>query len=207
MGGHVAPHGGRAAPLAAGARLIAAPTPRRRHLPQRDASLRRRQSRRELVARPRQQKHQRLLLFSSRLVLSQAHTRATCARVAAFAPRRTIRTGSQSVRRRRAAAKGVALTSLNAADAGSSTCTAEAAVALYCMPRRVARGTRVAARGTGGARGAAVGQPRGACAPRKLLDRRLHCERGRRYSNFALPIKSARPLLFRRRNLACCFSL
>ena len=145
--------------------------------------------------------------FSSRLVLSQAHTRATCARVAAFAPRRTIRTGSQSVRRRRAAAKGVALASLNAADTGSSTCTAEAAVALYCMPRRVARGTRVAARGTGGARGAAVGQPRGACAPRKLLDRRLHCERGRRYSNFALPIKSARPLLFRRRNLACCFSL
>ena len=114
----------------------------------------------------------------SRLVLSQAHTRATCARVAAFAPRRTIRTGSQSVRRRRAAAKGVALASLNAADTGSSTCTAEAAVALYCMPRRVARGTRVAARGTGGARGAAVGQPRGACAPRKLLDRRLHCERG-----------------------------
>ena len=42
---------------------------------------------------------------------------------------------------------------------------------------------------------------------RKLLDRRLHCERGRRYSNFPLPIKSARPLLFSRRNLACCFSL
>ena len=67
--------------------------------------------------------------------------------------------------------------------------------------RRLARGVRVAARGTGGARGAAVGQPRGACAPRKLLDRRLHCERGRRYSNFPLPIKSARPLLFSRRNL------
>ena len=91
--------------------------------------------------------------------------------------------------------------------AGSVCGVGEAAVALYCMPRRVACGARVAARGTGGARGAAVGQPRGACAPRKLLDRRLHCERGRRYSNFALPIKSARPLLFSRRNLACCFSL
>ena len=55
---------------------------------------------------------QLLLLFSSRLVLSQAHTRATCARVAAFAPRRTIRTGSQSARRRRAAAKCTTLTSL-----------------------------------------------------------------------------------------------
>ena len=91
--------------------------------------------------------------------------------------------------------------------AGSVCGVGEAAVALYCMPRRVARGARVAAHGTVGARGAAVGQPRGACAPRKLLDRRLHCERGRRYSNFALPIKSARPLLFSRRNLACCFSL
>ena len=29
--------------------------------------------------------------------------------------------------------------------------------------------------------------------------------RGRRYSNFALPIKSARPLLFSRRILGCCF--
>ena len=48
---------------------------------------------------------------------------------------------------------------------------------------------------------------RGAGAPRKLLDRRLHCERRRRYSNFPLPIKSARPLLFSRRNLARCFSL
>ena len=37
--------------------------------------------------------------------------------------------------------------------------------------RRLARGVRVAARGTGGSRGAAVGQPRGAWAPRKLLDR------------------------------------
>ena len=37
--------------------------------------------------------------------------------------------------------------------------------------RRLARRVRVAARGTGGARGAAVGQPRGAWAPRKLLDR------------------------------------
>ena len=92
-----------------------------------------------------------------------------------------------------------------AVPAGSVCGVGEAAVALYCMPRRVARGARVAARGTGGARGAAVGQPRGACAPRKLLDRRLHCERGRRYSNFPLPIKSARPLLFSRRNLACCF--
>ena len=55
---------------------------------------------------------QLLLLFSSRLVLSQAHTRATCARVAAFAPRRAIRTGSQSARRRRAAAKCTTLTSL-----------------------------------------------------------------------------------------------
>ena len=54
---------------------------------------------------------QLLLLFSSRLVLSQAHTRATCARVAAFAPRRAIRTGSQSAQRRRAAAKRTTLTS------------------------------------------------------------------------------------------------
>ena len=37
--------------------------------------------------------------------------------------------------------------------------------------RRLARRVRVAARGTGGSRGAAVVQPRGACAPRKLLDR------------------------------------
>ena len=37
--------------------------------------------------------------------------------------------------------------------------------------RRLVRGVRVAARGTGGSRGAAVGQPRGAWAPRKLLDR------------------------------------
>ena len=37
--------------------------------------------------------------------------------------------------------------------------------------RRPPRGVRVAARGTGGSRGAAVVQPRGACAPRKLLDR------------------------------------
>jgi len=37
--------------------------------------------------------------------------------------------------------------------------------------RQLARGVRVAARGTGGSRGAAVGQPRGAWAPRKLLDR------------------------------------
>ena len=51
--------------------------------------------------------------------------------------------------------------------AGSVCGVGEAAVALYCMPRRVACGARVAARGTGGARGAAVGQPRGACAPRK----------------------------------------
>ena len=36
--------------------------------------------------------------------------------------------------------------------------------------RRLARRVRVAVRGTGGARGAAVGQPRGAWAPRKLLD-------------------------------------
>ena len=90
FGGDVAPHGGRAAPLAAGARLIAAPTRRRRHLTQRGASRRRRQNRRELAARPRQQKH-RPSASPSRLVLSQAHTRATCARVAAFAPRRTIR--------------------------------------------------------------------------------------------------------------------
>ena len=77
-GGHVAPHGGRAAPLAAGARLIAAPTPRRRHLTQRGASRRRRQNRRELAARPRQQKHQPStspsLLVSSRLVAG-AHAR------------------------------------------------------------------------------------------------------------------------------------
>ena len=78
FGGHVAPHGGRAAPLAAGARLIAAPTPRRRHLTQRGASRRRRQNRRELAARPRQQKHQPStspsLLVSSRLVAG-AHAR------------------------------------------------------------------------------------------------------------------------------------
>ena len=37
--------------------------------------------------------------------------------------------------------------------------------------RRLARRVRVAARGTGGSRGAAVSQPRGAWAPRKLLDR------------------------------------
>ena len=37
--------------------------------------------------------------------------------------------------------------------------------------RRLARGVRVAARGTRGSRGAAVGQPRGAWAPRNLLDR------------------------------------
>ena len=37
--------------------------------------------------------------------------------------------------------------------------------------RRLARGVRVAARGTGDSSGAAVGQPRGAWAPRKLLDR------------------------------------
>ena len=41
VGGHVAPHGGRAAPLAAGARLIAAPTPRRRHLARRETALHR----------------------------------------------------------------------------------------------------------------------------------------------------------------------
>ena len=84
IGGHVAPHGGRAAPLAAGARLIAAPTPRRRHLARRGAALRRRQNERELAARPRQQKHQRLLLllFSSRLVAG-AHARdvRSCRRV------------------------------------------------------------------------------------------------------------------------------
>ena len=34
-----------------------------------------------------------------------------------------------------------------------------------------------------------------------------HSERGRRYSNFPLPIKSARPLLFSRRNLVAVFSL
>ena len=83
---HVAPHGGRAAPLAAGARLIAAPTPRRRHLTRRGASRRRRQNRRELAARPRQQKHQPStspsLLVSSRLVAG-AHARdvRTCRRV------------------------------------------------------------------------------------------------------------------------------
>ena len=86
LGGHVAPHGGRAAPLAAGARLIAAPTPRRRHLTQRGASRRRRQNRRELAARPRQQKQQPStspsLLVSSRLVAG-AHARdvRTCRRV------------------------------------------------------------------------------------------------------------------------------
>ena len=116
----IAPHGGRAAPLAAGARLIAAPTPRRRHLARRGAALRRRQNGRELAARPRQQKQQRLnFSFSSRLVLSQAHTRATCARVAAFAPRR-IRTGSQPARRRRAAAKCTTLTSLRCCCFGTS---------------------------------------------------------------------------------------
>ena len=115
-----APHGGRTAPLAAGARLIAAPTPRRRHLARRGAALRRRQNGRELAARPRQQKQQRLnFSFSSRLVLSQAHTRATCARVAAFAPRR-IRTGSQPARRRRAAAKCTTLTSLRCCCFGTS---------------------------------------------------------------------------------------
>jgi len=57
-----------------------------------------------------------------------------------------------------------------------------------------------------GSRCAAVGQPCGACAPPRLLDRRLALwRRGRRYSNFALPIKSARPLFLSRRNLACCF--
>ena len=60
--------------------------------------------------------------------------------------------------------------------------------------------------GARGSRRAAVGQPCGACAPPRLLDRRLALwRRGRRYSNFALPIKSARPLLFSRRNLAGCF--
>ena len=60
------------------------------------------------------------LLFSSRLVLSQAHTRATCARVAAFAPRRTIRTGSQSAQRRHAAAKRTTLTSWRCCGFGTS---------------------------------------------------------------------------------------
>lgn len=69
-----------------GARLIAAPTPRRRHLTQRGASRRRRQNRRELAARPRQQKHQPStspsLLVSSRLVAG-AHARdvRSCRRV------------------------------------------------------------------------------------------------------------------------------
>ena len=119
FGGHVAPHGGRAAPLAAGARLIAAPTPRRRHLTQRGASRRRRQNRRELAARPRQQKHQPST-SPSLLVLSQAHTRATCARIAAFAPRRTTRTGSQSAQRRHAAAKRTTLTSWRCCGFGTS---------------------------------------------------------------------------------------
>ena len=89
IGGHVAPHGGRAAPPAAGARLIAAPTPRRRHLARRGAALRRRQNGGELAARPlRQNINIRLLLFSSRLVLSRARTCARRAKVAAFAPRR-----------------------------------------------------------------------------------------------------------------------
>ena len=85
-----APHGGRAAPLAAGARLIAAPTPRRRHLARRGAALRRRQNGRELAARPRQQKHERLLLllFSSRLVAG-AHARDVrpCRRVRSAKPK------------------------------------------------------------------------------------------------------------------------
>ena len=86
IGGHVAPHGGRAAPLAAGARLIAAPTPRRRHLTQRGASRRRRQNRREPAARPRQQKHQNVYFsFSSRLVSSCR--RRTRARRALVSPR------------------------------------------------------------------------------------------------------------------------
>ena len=60
--------GSRSAPLAAGARLIAAPTlRRRRHLARRETALHRRQNKREVAARPRQQKHRRslLLLFSS----------------------------------------------------------------------------------------------------------------------------------------------
>ena len=73
VGGHVAPHGGRAAPPAAGARLIAAPTPRRRHLTQRGASRRRRQNRRELAARGRGSKSINVY-FSSRLVAG-AHAR------------------------------------------------------------------------------------------------------------------------------------
>ena len=87
LGGHVAPHGGRAAPLAAGARLIAAPTRRRRHLTQRGASRRRRQNRRELAARPRQQKHQRLLNFSFSSRLVSSCRRRTRARRALVSPR------------------------------------------------------------------------------------------------------------------------
>ena len=50
------------------------------------------------------------------------------------------------------------------------------------LRRWMARGVRRAARGVGGPRHAAVGQLRGACAPWKLLDRRLAwCERVRRY--------------------------
>ena len=76
--------GSRSAPLAAGARLIAAPTPRRLHLARRETALHRRQNKREVAARPRQQKHRRslLLLVSSRLVAG-AHARD---------PRRSART-------------------------------------------------------------------------------------------------------------------
>ena len=66
-----------------GARLIAAPTPRRRHLARRETALHRRQNKREVAARPRQQKHQRLnFSFSSRLVSScRRRTRARRAHV------------------------------------------------------------------------------------------------------------------------------
>ena len=71
-------------------------------------------------------------LVSSRLVSSRlvSSCRGRRARACAPASPRSLRegrfrTGSQSARRRRAAAKGAALASLNAADSGSSTCTAE----------------------------------------------------------------------------------
>ena len=68
--------GSRSAPLAAGARLIAAPTPRRRHLARRETALHRRQNKQTGGRGAAAAAKTSTFASASLLVLSQAHTRA-----------------------------------------------------------------------------------------------------------------------------------
>ena len=71
--------GSRSAPLAAGARLIAAPTPRRRRLARRETAWHRRQNKREVATRPRQQKRRRSVLLLFLVSSCRRRTRARSA--------------------------------------------------------------------------------------------------------------------------------